>query len=133
NSDTHLLGELSALVPSLYRAVRDRVSFNLFRVVDEILHDAEVGPTEVVLSKAEKKAVLLKVCHQVGESFRCHEVSLFLSDRIDHPYSYDLMATTLPRPLGRESYTKNPTDSLTGWVLHHALPVRIFDLGSWKR
>ena len=132
-ADTRNLRWPAALVPSLYQAIRDRMSFNLIRRVNQRLNEAESRSSGRLLTKDEKKTVLKNVCRQVADSFRCHEVSLFLNDPIDRPLSFDLMATTLTRALNRKSYANDPKGALTGWVIHHASPVRIFDLGNWEK
>ncbi|MGB8508128.1 MAG: GAF domain-containing protein [Pyrinomonadaceae bacterium] len=124
--------ELARMVPGLYQAHRDRVSLNLLAKVNEILHKAEVAADGSVVPKESVCADVRQICKHVGDSFNCVETSIFLEDSIDNPGLYELSATTHPGAFDRLAYGRD-SSGLTGWVLRHAKPVKIFDLASFER
>jgi len=138
------LERLAALVPALYQAIRDKVSLDVIANLNTILHEAEIRSTEIeaeLPSKGAMKALIQKqgreviqrICDLVTETFRCVETSVILEDRLERPAVYELMATTWPDPIIKREFKRNAQDGLTGWVLAHAKPVKIFDLKHFER
>ena len=126
---------LALLVPSLYGAIRDKVSHKLIRRVNEIFEEEFRAANGHSGSDKDKvKKVLLKVCDIVTDSFQCIETSIFLEDSLKAPGEYDLMETTWPLPehFNKTTYKKGD-NGLTGWVLSHARNVKIFDLEYFDR
>lgn len=128
------LVQFAEVTPLLYEAAREQVSFRLIRDVDEILHQAHLQPPAQEFSKDSVQAVARDVCKRLRQTFRCLEASLFLHDKVEkNPGTYWLAATTWP--VGKvfpQTYTKDP-QGITGWVIAHGKPVRIFDLKDFER
>ncbi len=126
------LASLSRLLPPLYQAMRNRASYGLLKDVERELQKADNDANGRILSRTEKRSLLQRLCELVGRSLPCLEVSVYLNDRLDDPHNYRRMGTTLTDSLGGDSYRKTEQeDGLTGWVLFHARPIRIFDLKSF--
>jgi signal transduction histidine kinase len=127
----NLAQQATALVPSLYQIIRDRVGLSLIEKVNDLLRDAE-RTSDTPLEKNEMKAVMESLCSLVRDTLQCLETSIFLADRLESG-TYDLWATTWPREeeFPRNSYQREE-DSLTGWVLANAKSVRIFDLSRFE-
>jgi signal transduction histidine kinase len=132
-AEIELATGLAALVPELYQAIRDRVSFNLVHEVHEILHEAEPSASDPPPDVATMNQVIRRICELVSESFQCIETSVFLEDRLIASAVYKLAATTWPDPISKRSYRPDPGDGLTGWVLAHAKPVNITNLSLFKK
>jgi len=128
--------QLAPLVPALYQTIRVKMIFSLTRGVDEILsraklltHDGQLTREKV---EAQVREAVQQICDTVSESFKCIETSVFLEDRARAPGTYELIATTWPEPFEKTVYHRHEK-SLTSWVLTHARPVKIFDLGNFER
>jgi signal transduction histidine kinase len=125
------LSELVRLIPPLYQAMRDRASFALLKDVEKELQQADSDAMGRVLSKVEKKKLIQRLCERVAKTINCLEVSVYLNDRLDDRDNYRRMGSTLREndTIGEDVYHKTEQDDgLTGWVLYHANPIRIFDL-----
>jgi GAF domain-containing protein len=131
-----LIEQLSLLVPALYQTIRVKLIFSLTRRVDLMLGRAKLITHGKQLSRKEVKAevakALSRVCMTVSDAFKCIETSVFLEDRSEAPGRYELVATTWPEPVVKKVISKGEK-GLTGWVLTHGKPVRIFDLGNFER
>jgi len=131
-----IVEHLAPLVPALYQTIRVKLIFSLTRRVDRILNRAKLTTHNQQLSKEEVKEevgkAISRVCATVSEAFKCIETSVFLEDRNEAPGDYELAGTTWPEPVERTVYRKYEK-SLTGWVLTHGRPVRIFDLANFER
>jgi len=123
--------ELASLIPSLYQAIRDRVSFNLLRELDLLLQQAEIAAAWRVEDAETVRGTLDGVCRLVGDAFQARETSLFMEDRLSAPNRFDLAATTWPPFATKRSYERGEP-GLTPWVLDKARSVRIFDLAYFQ-
>ena len=131
--DLEGLERFATLVPALYQAIRDKLGFELVRTVDDILHQTEVGPADCPLPKDEQQRVLRRICEKVAQTFHCFEASVFLEDRLEAPGPYALQATTWPLPVTKDRYSRSAAEGLTGWVLEHGRPMKVFDLAHFDR
>jgi signal transduction histidine kinase/GAF domain-containing protein len=128
--------QLALLVPALYQAIRVKTISNVTRRVEQILNRAKQNthshgvPPEAV--KILIRRALKNICDFVSATFQCIETSVFLEDPLTSPGAYNLIATTWPERFGKTVYQREQR-SLTGWVLSHRKPVRIFDLGNFDR
>src|SRR5207248_1356749 len=52
---------------------------------------------------------------------------------LEAPGTFDLMTTTWRGPFRKKTYQRNSRQGLTGWVLNHSTPVRIFDLAHFEQ
>src|SRR5207247_9848434 len=125
--------QLASLIPALYQTVRDNVSLTLLRGVNDILNEAEIRSADQPLSKVEMKKVFDSIVRRLAATFQCVEASVFLEDRLEGTKRYELMATTWPGRFKKHIYSANVSEGLTGWVLSHALPIKIFDLANFER
>lgn len=123
---------LASLVSALYKTIRDEVSLELMGGINELLHEAELRAYESPLPKEEIKKIIQHICKLVSESFQCVETSVFLSDKLDSPRTYELMGTTWPGDFKKSVYERED-DGLTGWVLERGEPVSVFDLAHFER
>jgi signal transduction histidine kinase len=114
--------QMTSLVPSLYQAIRDKVSLKLVRNVRMPLE------AELEAGHHDHQLLLKKICGFVQETFECLETSIFLEDPLTSPGKFDLVATTWPLDFYKRTYTKDVTEGLTAWVLRNAQPARIPDL-----
>lgn len=118
------LTQLAAFIPPLYRILNDRNILGLFGEVRKALHTANRQG-----SKTERWRELDSVCDQIGKTFRCREVSIFLRDPEGSAGRFELLSTTYPREkLACQSYVGRKSEGLTGWVLHERASVLIPDL-----
>ena len=130
------LGEFVRLIPPLYQAMRDCASFTLLKDIEKELQTADAETKGRVLSKDEQRDLIQRLCERVARTINCLEVSVYLNDRLDDPQNYRRMGSTLREdaPIGEDLYRKTEQgDGLTGWVLYHASPIRIFDLRTFDR
>lgn len=132
------LEALARLFPPLYQTVRHEAAFNLLQRTNAILYDAEYKNGSSVPSSNKVRQTLKRICHEVSETLRCLETSIFLGDRLEKlengdtvsgPVSIDLMATTFPEveSFQRLSYHKGDQGQ-TAWVFTHGESLHIFDL-----
>lgn len=136
-SDREQIELLASLVPSIYGAIRDKVSYNLIGAVNKIFEEQFRAADEQspdYFDKVQIKEVLRKICDTVTDSFQCIETSIFLEDPLEAPGKYEMMATTWPwlKHFNKSTYRKGD-NGLTGWVLSNAKPVKIFDLEYFER
>lgn len=124
---------LVSLVPPLYQAIRDKVSLSLLKLVDERLHQAERDTSQAPSNGGDSGKVILTICKEISNTFQCLETSIFLENRIETPGQYRMMATTWPGEFKKSVYRRTDEDGLTGYVLNHAIPVKILDLAHFKR
>jgi signal transduction histidine kinase len=123
--------DMVQMVPYLYQAIRDEVSLKLIGDINQELHKAELATSDPLLLKDSIKDVFNRICEHVSKSFRCIETSIFLEDRLQAPGTYELMATTWPGFYKKTRYLPEAAEGLTGWVLKHAEPVKLFDLANF--
>ncbi|MCI0488511.1 MAG: GAF domain-containing protein [Blastocatellia bacterium] len=125
--------EMASLIPALYQAIRHKVSFGLIQRINEILHKAELrAPTAPLLSKEVRK-VFQDICDSISHTFQSVETSIFLEDSIEAPGRFKLIATTWQGSFRKKIYREGAEHGLTGWVLNHKKPVRIFDLAHFEK
>jgi signal transduction histidine kinase len=125
--------EMASLIPSLYQAIRDKVSLGLIQRINETLHEAELRAPDTPLSREEVKRVFQVICDSVSDAFRSVETSIFLEDRLETPGNFELIATTWRGPFRKKVYQMSPKQGLTGWVLSNSTSVRIFDLAQFEQ
>ena len=131
------LGEqLGLLVPPLYQTIRVKNIYGVTRRVEQILNKAKQQTHSKEFSERGTKSVIARalrqICDFISESFQCIETSVFLEDPLTEPGDYQLIATTWPIDVPKKTYHKEQK-SLTGWVLFHRRPVKIFDLANFQR
>ncbi|HMV50705.1 MAG TPA: GAF domain-containing protein, partial [Blastocatellia bacterium] len=102
--------QLARLIPSLYSAIRDRVSQDLIRQINDLLHQADLQAGTVSSSTNEMKLVFQQVCNTVADTFQCLEVSIFLEDPLEDKPTYRLTATTWPDFIHLWKSTYQPTE-----------------------
>ncbi|MBK6795264.1 MAG: GAF domain-containing protein [Acidobacteria bacterium] len=117
---------MASLVATLYQATRDKVGINLITGTNELIEKARLYNPASPLTFDRIKKLVKEICELVSKSFRCFETSTFLEDYLRTPERYDLIATTWQKPFPQTISRKSV--GLTGWVLEHARPVKIFDL-----
>ena len=134
DADVDRLVTASRLLPILYQAMRDRVSYALLKDVERELQRADAETDGQILTPGQKKELIQRLCVLVAGSLPCLEVSVYLNDRLDDPRNFRRMGSTLKDALGGEAYHRSERDDgLTGWVIHHNKPIRIFDLKTFQR
>ncbi len=133
----------AAVLPALYEVIRNEVSLNLAKAMDELLLNVEpympgspftkplTQPYEEQLKQKVKK-VLQEICELVSKSFGCLETSVFLEDRLKSPGVYELEATNWSGPFTHSEYRRKDK-GLTGWVLTHSKPIKIPNLANFIR
>lgn len=129
--DVARIERAAPLAASVYQATRDKVSINLVTAVNELIEKARLYNPNPPLTLERMKMLLQEICKLVSDSFRCFETSIFLEDYFQTPERYELVATTWQKPFPQASCPKG--QGLTGWVLKHAKPVKIFDLINFER
>ncbi len=123
------LRALAKMLPDLYQAIRDRVSFNLITGVNQILHEAELGSK--VASRPEVDKTIRTVCDLVSGTFHALETSVYFEDPVEAPGDFRLAATTWPGFAPKMVYRKKER-GLTSWVITQAKAVNIFDLACFE-
>lgn len=125
DQELDLAGRLADLLPGLYQAVRNRVSFDLVAQIEELTGQA--SPSD----DAQSRDALQLVCAAIGRKFNSHETSIFLRDPLAGPDEYQLQATTWPpmTPFSPRSYTLADA-GITPWVIRRAEGIRLFNLGA---
>ncbi|MBA3804746.1 MAG: GAF domain-containing protein, partial [Acidobacteria bacterium] len=135
-NEVAIVEQLAPLVPALYQTIRVKLIFGLTRRVERILSRTKLLTHDKQHTRAEVKAnvgrAIRRICSTVSEAFKCIETSVFLEDRSETPGRYELIATTWPGPFEKKFYGRFEK-SLTGWVLTHGKPVKIFDLANFER
>lgn len=111
--------ELADVLPGLYQAIRDRVSFDLVARIEELTADTS------------RSSPLQLVCESIGRTFNSHETSIFLRERLTEPAEYRLQATTWPHevPFNPQCYHTGDI-GITPWVMDRSEPIRLFNLGA---
>ena len=124
--------ELVALFPDLYQSIRDKISFYLTQKVDDILHYAEHNKYNMFLEIQEIRDVLYEVCKCISETFQCIDTSIFMENSFVRQSTYDLVAATCPwsQSFEKDAYHLDE-ESVIGWILSQAKPIRIFDLSDF--
>jgi signal transduction histidine kinase len=130
--ELELAEQLASLVPALYQTVRNEVGLRLIGSINKLAHEAEASAIEPGLDENGNKELIQKICDFINDTFQCVETSIFLEDYLEQPGLYKLMATTWPQVFDKTTYEKSDA-GLTGWILSHARPVRIFDLANFER
>ena len=123
------------LLPSLYQAITDRVSYRLVRDINRILQEANHSRQRSGTGPSTFASTARKLCRSVAETFDAMEVSLFLEDPTVEPKAFRVAATTWPerKRFAKPVYRAREEEGLTGWVLAHRRSVRIFDLAHFER
>lgn len=136
-TDTELsvLQELAHLLPSLYQTITDKVSYRLVREVNSILHRAGAFSMESDTVTAPFEEIANTICWEIARTFDALEVSIFLEDPFLQPGLFNLYTTTWPDSTSftKKSYSPTAEEGLTGWVLEHKKPIKIFDLAHFER
>jgi signal transduction histidine kinase len=140
--DQERLERMAALVPGLFRAVRQKIGLNLVSDVEELLRKSEgaIVPSARTARKtpteARVKQALKGVCQLVGRAFDSVEVSLFL-EPTSEPGSaqYHCVATTQQKCIAHKKVYSSKIDrgSLTGWALSNWRPIVVHDLAKLDR
>lgn len=131
--DEDLLANLARAIPSLYQAIRDKVSLDLVSDVNDLLTTRTDGPIRFSAGAADMYLPLKQAVLRIAKTFHSLEVSVFLENPLEAPGRYQCVATTWPESLPQDSYGKNPKDGMTGWVLHHGKPTIIFDWETYRK
>jgi GAF domain-containing protein len=134
NTELVVLQELAHLLPSLYQTITDKVSYRLIREVNSILHRAGAASPDSDTGTASFEKIASTLCSEIAQTFDALEVSLFLEDPFTQPGLFNLYATTWPDPTSFTKKSYSPVaEGLTGWVLEHKRPVKIFDLAHFEQ
>ena len=117
--------QLAEALPGLYRAVHDRVSFELVSRIEELTG------VPVPSNDTNVRFPLQEICEAIGKTFNAYEASIFLTDSAASPEEFRLQATTWPpeTPLSPQRYRLSD-EGITPWVLRWAQAIRIFNLGA---
>lgn len=133
DQDEQGLRELARVVPSLYQAIIEKVSLDLFVQVDNIMAEADAhAATSATAETDATSKVLRSLCSQVSETFHSLEVSIFLEDPLVAPGRYNLWATTWEGELPTPTLSPAIQSGATSWVILHQKPVRIFDWATFQ-
>jgi signal transduction histidine kinase len=132
--EMHRLVAIAAIIPGLYRAVREKVELRLVKEVEELLREKDESSSlrrakrGAILSKKKMFGILNTVCTKISEAFDCVETSIFLEESESRD-SFRCAATTAPACIHTKVY-KIPEDSgrLTGHVLYWRDSFAISDL-----
>jgi len=127
--------KMASLLPALFHDISRRASQRLIQSVSAKLNNAEPQLPDEVLSSDELEELLHKICLRVAKTFQCIETSIFMKPNAGDSKSFVLQATTWPEwsELKKKVYEASESEGLTGWVLEHRKPVRIFSLGDFER
>jgi len=125
-----LARRMAELVPGLFQAIRDRMSFDILQVLDLHLQGTEQGIAAGTGDAAVSEA-LQHACVLVGNAFQSRETSLVLENRLRTPNRYDVVATTFPLHVSKKNYVAGEP-GLTPWVLQNQRPVSVFDLACFE-
>lgn len=116
-----ILHNFAVVIPALYQAVRDRVSWRVVADIDSHLRDP-------ALVTADKRLEFDAVLQSVAGAFNALEVSLFLTHPRENPGEYMLQGSTWPRArFRRTSYCASDIGK-TPAVIRHSAPLNILDL-----
>lgn len=127
------LDEFAVLVPSLYEAVRNRVSFELVQRTNLLLQRAPLEVGKASTPQGEIRDVLENVTHLLTENLNCLEASIYLRDPQLEPDSVHLQATTWRRSQQLCEIQLTARKGLTAWVVRNRKPLALFDLRAWPR
>ncbi|MET9311736.1 HAMP domain-containing sensor histidine kinase [Kribbella sp. NPDC003505] len=86
--------DLLEVLPELLSVVRDRKTLDLVNVCDALLREAEFESSRQPLNRELLVSYLTKVCHAIGASLKCADVSIYLREGGDAPDSLTLVATS---------------------------------------
>lgn len=132
HDDVARLKQLVANLRSLYKAVRDRLSFNLVQVVQDIVNGAQLQAPQGLLYEADHQQVMDDICRAVAKAFHSLEVSVFLESP-KAPGVCNLVGTTWNEDFPKKAYRKLVSDGLTAWPLAYGRSVLISDLANHPR
>ena len=122
---TNKLAQIANLLPSLYRALKDKVEDDLIETLNQILRVSEDSQPELAMALGDLDKNLREVCNAVSQTYGCMQTSIFLEDPLESPGIFRLIATSWPgRPFRKITYTAKD-EGLTGWVLSRGRSVRI--------
>lgn len=124
--------KFASMIPALYQAIQDKVSLEVLRDVDEILHGTEPNsPINDILPIDDMQQILHRVCKRVASTFHSLEVSVFLEDPDKTNGIYKWQAGTWD-DVPTKRYTEKTRRTLTGWCIRHTKSVNIIDLNHFK-
>lgn len=133
-----------------YRAVINRMGFNLIHNIEDILIKAEQdeGYMDEGLSVTNKKQlpfqareeamivrkqnVLKDICNEIGDAFDSYDAAIILEDPLDKPETYCVWASCTSSRLVRTIFEVNPPNGPVGWSISAKRALRIFDLLEFK-
>lgn len=126
SDETLALVEAAAqLVPAMAHILHERASFRLVRAVELRLSEARGTAAARTPSWEERARAAQTICEDIAASLHCLEASLFLSQSMAGPFG--LVGTTWTGGMRHRSYERGTADGITGWVIKHRRPVRIYD------
>jgi GAF domain-containing protein len=125
----------ASLLPGLFHAIRSRASQLLIQWVSDKLNDSEPQSSNDLLSSEDMQGLLKTICSRVGGTFQCIETSIFMKPIAGESDAFVLQATTWPKwsTFRKVTYEPKASEGLTGWVLEHRSPIKIFSLGDFER
>jgi len=131
--DVERLAGLSPFLLPLYQALCDRMSYALLKDIEKEIHKSDIELQRRILTREEKESLIERISELLAPAFSCLELSIYLNDWLEDPDNYRRIGSRLSRTSGGESYRRTEQeDGLTGWVLYHARPIRIFDLKTFE-
>lgn len=125
------VAEAFALVfPGIYEGLREKSGFRLLAQLSGIIHKHEGRDDSLQLKTATE--ALQDMARVISEGFGCLETSIFLIESDVEPNKAKLKASTFPEYVRQREYPIGAA-GLTGWILEHRAPIRIFDLTCFDR
>src|SRR4029077_3773561 len=131
-AEISLIQQFAELLPALYHSMRTQLSLDLISKVSKIQHSTESPAVDSLSLGLEVKPTVQKICDTVADALQCEEVSVFLRNSVDGSDLFELIATTWKEPAYKLDYRQDASDGLTGWVLAHSQPIKIYDLGRFE-
>jgi signal transduction histidine kinase len=126
--ELELAAVIGRLFPSLYQSIRNEVSFNLLRQIEELTVAGTAPDRDSV------QQTLQKVCDLLASTFHCFETSIFVEDRLRAPGVYEQIATTWPKDDPKQTPRYRIGEpGFTPWILEKGRSVRLFNLASFQR
>lgn len=136
NTELALVERMSAPVPSLYRAIQNRMSRSLIYEINELLNKTELKELNQSQLRFENvRKGLQRIAVKVSESFQCIETSIFLGTRTSLGVEIELVASTWPEwsLYKKPVYKADKEEGITGWVLATNKAVKIHDLANFEK
>lgn len=127
-NDQRRLEGMAKLVPSLFRAAREREGLALVNDLNAIARGPGGPDALAALSKPEQRDRLLAMCRRISDTLNCHEVTVLLEDWLEPQHEYECQATTVDWKWTKRSYSPKDEGRLTGWALKYRKAVVIRDL-----